>query len=193
MSLSNLRIKIKGHVLIRDKFTHEVLLDTENAIHTKNMALALVKGLTKLDTNNCFIHSMKFGNGGTLDNQTSGYTLKSPNVDNPNATLYNQTYEEILNPSSAGYETGNYITYQNDPDVFPVIVCVAEISSSQPSSQLGAEATVESNMNNEFAFDELGLFTKDGKMLSHVTFPPRLKTAGKQQIVTYTLTLLLEE
>jgi uncharacterized protein affecting Mg2+/Co2+ transport len=189
MNLPPVRIKIIGRVKIQDKLTKEVIIEKNNAIHAKNMSVAIARGLT--NKSNSFIRSMKFGNGGTVPTEGTDVIFKAPNIDGND--LYNPTYEEVLDSTDPDFETGNYITYQEDGDLFQVIICVVNISSNQPGTQLATGQQLIDNKTNEFAFDELGLFTRDNKMLTHVIFPPRLKTQGKELIITYSLTIIVTD
>jgi hypothetical protein len=191
MSLSKFKLKVKGRVRILDISTNQIILDVHNAIHEQNMATAVARGLT--GGANSYIHSVRFGNGGTVPTEGTQVTFKSPNVFQKNAALYNQTHVEVLNSTSPDFETGNFLTFQEDEDLFPIVICLATISADQPNGQLPPGQELIDNTSNQFAFDELGLFTADNKMLSHVIFPPRLKTAGKELIMSYTLTIITED
>ena len=186
MSLSKMHFKAHGRIKIQDKSTNEILIEKDNAIHVKNMSTIIARGLTRKP--NAFINSIKFGNGGTVPAEGINVTFKSPNI--MGNDLYNPIHEEIIESSNPDFETGNYLTFQEDGDLFPVVICIVNISANQPSNQLPAGQLLVDNMSNEFAFDELGLFTNDGKMLSHVIFPPRLKTQGKELLFTYTITII---
>lgn len=182
MNLSKMRIQMRGHLQI--KSSGQILVDEDNAIHGRNMSLAIARGMTRSPSN--FIHTMRFGNGGTVPSAGTEVTFKSPNVIEPNSTLYNQTYQETFEP---GNTNGNFLIYQEDADLFPVIICQVTLAANQPINQLATAALLENNKDNQFAFDEIGLFTQDGKMLSHVIFPPRLKVDGKELVFTYTISV----
>jgi len=183
MNLSNLRVKVHGHLQIKDKSSGSILLEKDNAIHGKNMSLAIARGLTNKP--NSFIDSMRFGNGGTIPTAGAEVNFKSPNVLQPNATLYNQTYQETFAPGNS-----NFLIYEEDADLYPVIVCQVTLSANEPTNQLGSSSLIDNNKDNQFAFDEIGLFSADNKMLSHVIFSPRLKVQGKELVFTYTLTVI---
>lgn len=185
---SSLQTHVKGHVLIKDAQTGEVLLDKDNAVHSKNMATALARGLTS--EQNAAIHKIKLGNGGSSVSGIGGIIFQAPNVISPTATLYNMTWEEIVDDSAAGVGVGNSITYQStgSTDNSTIVICTATLSASEPPDQLITD-TSSASSGNLYAFDELGLFTKDDLMLTHIVFSPILKTANREFVITYTLTI----
>jgi hypothetical protein len=188
----NLTDKIKtnpftGHVSIRDKDTDEVLVDKYNAIHPQNMALAIARSLAH--ENNGTIFSLALGNGGTFF--TSGGTLvyKSPNVIG-NSTLYNQTYEEQVDEQDSGTPLNNSVlsSVAVTPAQTALVIVTMELDSTEPSGQ-AAQDNISSSLNTQFSFDELGLKTQDGLLLSHIVFSPIEKTSNRAFIITYTITI----
>lgn len=182
MNLSKMHVNVRGDLQI--KSSGQIIDQVSNAVHGRNMSLAIARGFSRAP--NSFIHSMRFGNGGTIPTAGTEVTFKSPNVIDSNAGLYNQTYQETFEP---GNTNGNFLIYQEDADLFPVVICQVTLSSNQPLNQPPSGALLENNKSNQFAFDEIGLFTQDNKMLSHVIFNPRLKVEGKELVFTYTLTI----
>ena len=194
----NISATVKGHGLIKDNKTGEILLDKYNAIHNKNLAIALARGLaaqvpdatTGLRTNQIF--KIKLGNGGSSVDTLGVITFNPPNVVSPTATLYNETYSEIIDDSSANAPAENSVTWMEDPSpnsTSTIIVCSAIISADEPSGQLLTDTDPANSVNNQFAFDEMGLFTSDDLLLSHLIFAPLLKTANRELALTYTLTI----
>jgi hypothetical protein len=185
---SSLQTHVKGHVLIKDARTGEVLLDKFNAVHNKNMATAIARGLSS--NANAGIFRIKLGNGGSSVSGISGIIFQSPNIVSPSATLYNTTWTEIVDSSSTLVGTGNSVTYQStgSTDNSVVIICTATIAADEPADQLLTDSSSTST-NNPYAFDELGLFTQDNLLLTHLVFSPILKTANREFVVVYTLTV----
>lgn len=185
---SSLQTNIKGHVLIKDAKTGEVLLDKFNAVHNKNMATAIARGLSA--NSNAGIFRIKLGNGGSSVSGISGIIFQSPNTVSPTATLYNSTWSEIVDANSSSVGQGNSVTYQStgSTDNTVVIICTATIAAGEPSDQLLTDSSSTSS-NNPYAFDELGLFTQDDLLLTHIVFSPILKTANREFVITYTLTV----
>lgn len=187
---------VKGHVHIRDKKTGEVLLNKNNAIHNKNMAIALARGLSNEPADSSGIgkhqiYKIKLGNGGSSVDSMGMITYQPPNVTGSTATLHNATYSEIIDEGTAGTPVENSVTYQVSPapDLTTVVVCTATIAAGEPAGQDLSDTPPNPNPEAEYAFDELGLFTSDDLMLSHIIFSPILKTASRELVITYTLTI----
>lgn len=186
MASANIKAQVKGHVLIKDVQTGEVVLDKYNAIHNKNMAIAIARGLANDSAGT--IYKLKLGNGGSSVSGTNEIAYQAPNVTGATANLYNPTYEEIVDESN-GAPAENSVTYQTnvDPATTSIVICTATIAAGEPSGQDASDSS--SDPENLFAFDELGLFTSDNKLLSHIIFSPILKTANRELVITYTLTI----
>jgi hypothetical protein len=189
MTSANISTSIRGHVLIKDKATGEVVLDKFNAIHNKNMATAIARGLAH-DVNGV-VYKIKLGNGGSVVNVSGEITYLAPNVIGASANLYNSTYEEVVDDAEAGVPAENSVTYQvsSDPVTTAIVICSATIAANEPSGQIVSDSAVDSNPENQYAFDELGLFTEDDRLLTHIIFSPILKTSNRELVITYTLTV----
>lgn len=179
---------VKGHVLIQDAATGEVLLDKFNAVHHKNMAIALARGLSN-DVNHQ-IYRLKLGNGGSSIDSMNQITYQAPNVTGSGADLYNSTYSEIIDEAQVSTPVENSVTYQESPtDDTTIVICTATIASGEPAGQDITDSPPNPNPEAQFAFDELGLFTSDNKLLTHIIFSPILKTQNRELVITYTLTI----
>lgn len=189
MTAASISTFIKGHVLITDVSTGEVVLDKNNAIHNKNMAIAIARGLAN-DINGT-IFKIKLGNGGSAADGTGQITFQAPNVTGPTASLYNATYEEIVDDGDISVPAENSVTYQENPDpaTTTLVICSATISAGEPGGQDSTDTPPNPDPETQFAFDELGLFTGDNKLLTHIIFAPILKTANRELVITYTLTV----
>lgn len=182
MTSEVLTATIKGHVLLKDKVTGEVLLDKGNAVHPRNMAVALARGLS--NEQNHQVYKIKFGNGGSTVDTLGNLTFQPPNTTGANADLYNPTYEEIVDNTLASTPAENSVTYQtSDTDTTSIVVCSATISAGEPADQM---------VSDKYEFDELGLFTSDGLLLTHMVFSPILKTSEREYVITYDLTIAVE-
>lgn len=195
------KTKIEGHVLITDKSTREVLLDKKNAIHNRNMALALARGLANEDNHQIF--KMAFGNGGTyVEAGTSGgfqYHYNSPNVVDPAADLYNKTYTEIIDDQQTSSNGNQVVTSTGTVANTFLVICTCTLSANEPAGQSTTDGANDPGSNTSpteetFSFDELGLKTsditaEDGLLLSHIIFNPIEKTANRELVITYTLTI----
>ena len=171
MTSEVLTATIKGHVLLKDKVTGEVLLDKGNAVHPRNMAVALARGLS--NEQNHQVYKIKFGNGGSTVDTLGNLTFQPPNTTGANADLYNPTYEEIVDNTLASTPAENT----------SIVVCSATISAGEPADQM---------VSDKYEFDELGLFTSDGLLLTHMVFSPILKTSEREYVITYDLTIAVE-
>lgn len=188
MSNELFKTSVKGHVLIQDKQTGEVVLDKFNAVHNKNMAIALARALANDSAHQ--IYKIRLGNGGSSVDGINQYTFQAPNVTGSNANLYNVTYEEVIDEAQVGTPSENSVTYQESPvDDTTIVICSCTIASGEPAGQDISDTPPNSNPEAQYAFDELGLFTSDNKLLTHIVFSPILKTQNRELVITYTLTI----
>jgi len=194
MNLSEQNIFIKGHVTITDAITGEILVDKDNAVNFENLSVAITESLISgpldaaIQNNNGFIYSMNFGNGGTTVASNGIITYNSPNVVGSAAQLYNQTYSKVINNQfSADIDTtNNNLTYSHIPGkAFSDIVVACRLDYGEPSGQLAFDNS--SQINSTYAFDELGLFSYSGQLLTHVIFSPVIKSLNRLIDVAYTL------
>lgn len=189
MTSATFTTHVKGHVHIEDRLTGEVLMDKYNAVHNKNMAIALARGLSN-DADHQ-VYKIKLGNGGSAIDSFNMITYLPPNTTGNTANLYNATYEEIVDESQVGTPPENSVTYQESPlpDLTTIVIVTATIAAGEPAGQDLSDSPPNPDPEAQFAFDELGLFTSDDKLLTHVIFSPILKTANRELVVTYTLTI----
>jgi len=188
---SNVRFDIKGYVKITDAITKEVLFDGENGIHFENFSVALAQSLGggPLDPSNPgFIYTMNFGNGGTTVNASGIVTYNPPNTVGATAQLYNQTYSKVVNNQfSADIDPiNNKITYSHTPGkAYTDVVIVCRLDYGEPADQLSYDNS--NDINTQYAFDELGLFSYNGQLLTHVIYSPIIKSLNRLIDIGYTL------
>lgn len=205
MSQEILKTTVAGHVVIKDRATGEVLLDKSNAIHPKNMATAIARGLS--NAANSQIFKIKFGNRGTYINGSQQIVFNSPNVTSDNADLFNPTYVEVIDDADAEVGVGNSVTFTNIPATTMtrvIVTCVISANEgfTNPTDITNAGQIEGAASVSPYFFDELGLFTKhtDGTgtfelnpegelMLSHLIFSPIEHTGNRELVMTYTLTI----
>jgi hypothetical protein len=200
--------RVKGHVNIVDKLTGEVVLDKDNAVHNLNMAIAIARGLSNTDftvTNPTFgltsasvgthqIFALALGNGGSSVDSLNQITFLPPNVTSPTASLYDLTYwqpvDEAYSVTQANFPA-NSVTYQQSPApaISTIVIVTATIAANQPAGEFTVDSPTGTTTNSQYAFDELGLFTADGLLLTHIIFSPILKTSNRELVITYTLTV----
>lgn len=188
MTAAIVNTHVKGHVHVRDAVSGEVLLDKFNAVHNKNMAIAIARGLSN-DANQQ-IFKLKLGNGGSSIDSMNQITYQAPNVTGAGADLYNATYSEIIDDRQVSTPAENSVTYQESPtDETTIVICTATIASGEPAGQDISDSPPNPNPEAQYAFDELGLFTSDNRLLTHIIFSPILKTQNRELVITYTLTV----
>jgi len=203
-----IKTTVMGHVLIKDDLGN-VLRDEFNAIHPKNMATAIARGLS--NTTNYQIYKLKLGNQGTYIDSSQQIVFRPPNVSGDTADLYNATYVEVVDDDNASVGSGNSVTFTNIPaSTNTRVIITAVISANEainrPTDEAdSATATADANTDatldpdGEFFFDELGLFTKETSgtmldgigemMLSHLIFSPIEHTGSRELTIVYTLTI----
>lgn len=170
----------KGHVLIRDVETGQILLDKSNDIHFENMSIAIAQSLAGKDDTR--IARMAFGSGGAAISGTGGITYYPPNVVGINADLYNETYSKDI--ESNDIEVRHLIT-----TVYSDIIITCRLDYGEPAGQ---EAFDDSqDINSDYTFDELGLKTTSGRLLTHVIFSPVQKSLNRLIEVVYTIRITL--
>ena len=185
---------VKGHVLIRDAVTGEVLVDKANAVHFENMSEALALSLANRASGQ--IHQMAFGNGASTVSGTGAITYFPPNIAGQDARLYNQTYQKVVNDQSPlnTDTTKNFIRVQHGSNnVFTDIVVTCLLDYAEPSGQdFFDDAT---STESTYVFDELGLksfdSTGNGKLLTHVIFHPVQKSLNRSIEIVYTLRIYM--
>lgn len=179
-------LMVQGHVKIHDPKNGEIFYDDHNAIHYENMSEALAQSIANKGTG--YIQYMVFGNGATSVDTTGVITYLPPNTFGQNATLYNQTYEKIVDNTSAldVDPARNYIQVRHTPgtiytDVF--VSCLLDYA--EPAGQQSFDNST--SMQGTYVFDELGLVSESGKLLTHVIFHPVQKALNRLIQIDYTI------
>ena len=183
-------IHVEGHIKIFDPVSKEVYINKRNAIHYENMSVALAN--TMINNGQGFIYQMAFGNGGTSIDPTGIITYLTPNTTGTNASLYNQTYQKVIDGTSStntdptrNFTEVRHVTGQNYSDIF----CTSLLDYGEPSGQAAYDTTV--NGETTFVFDELGLqsYSSSGQnlLLTHVVFHPVLKSLNRLIQIDYTV------
>lgn len=178
-------IKIQGHVLISDAETGHVILNKRNAIHIENMSVAIASAMSNAKNSYGFlgnIHSFAFGNGGTSVNDVGLVTYNSPKNALTSDVLYNQTYSIVINNTEEEDSNNNISFTHYNGSTFSDIIITATLDYSEPSSQDSLDDAA--TRDGDYVFDEIGLFSQQGKLLTHLVFHPVQKSAnGKFQFV----------
>lgn len=179
-------IMVQGHIKIYDPITKMVYTDKHNAIHYENMSEALAQSLGNKGIG--FITNMAFGNGGTSVDSTGVITYLPPNTFNQSATLYNQTYEKIVDNTSVLNldPQRNYIEIRHTPGlIYTDLFVSCLLDYGEPAGQDAFDNTT--TLDGEYVFDELGLISESGKLLTHVIFHPVQKSLNRLIQIDYTV------
>jgi hypothetical protein len=194
--------EVTGHVVISDRETGEILLEQDNAIHPKNMATAIARGLS--NTQNYQIFKMKLGNRGTYINSSQQIVFNPPITTGDTANLYNATYAEVVDEADTSVGDGNSVLFTNIANSTSTRVIVTCVIAANEAYDNSSDTTNSGQINgagsvSPYYFDELGLFTKQTSgdlltgsgelMLSHLIFSPIEHTGNRELVITYTLTI----
>ena len=148
---------------------------------------------TLSDRNVGWIYEMAFGNGGSAVDPTGVITYLPPNTVGTSASLYNQTYEKVVDDNSAANQDPannfmNVVHTSGQPYTDIVVTCLLDYG--EPAGQQAFDNST--NFNGEFVFDELGLQCWNGSasellLITHVVFHPVQKSLNRQIQIDYTL------
>ena len=182
---------ITGHIKITDRNTGEVLEDKDNAINYENISISMAKSLSDQGTG--WIYKMAFGNGGSAVDPTGVITYLPPNVIGQNASLYNETYAQIVDQNSASNldrANNNMTVLHTSGNPYTDILVSCLLDYGQPAGQQAFDNST--NFNGEYVFDELGLQCQNGSatellLITHVIFHPVQKSLNRQIQIDYTL------
>lgn len=180
-------VRLIGHVNIRDADSGALVLTKSNAVHPQNMAVAIARSLSRDASGSIF--KMCFGNGGTFFNSSQQIVYRSPNTIGA-ADLYNITYEVQVDEQESSTPVTNSVTSSPSPSpsITSMVTIVAQLGAGEPAGQAVAD-NLTTDPESLFVFDEIGLKTSDGLLLSHLVFSPIEKTANRAFLITYTLTV----
>ena len=95
----NSGVMIEGHIKIFDPNTKEEFVNKRNAIHYENFSNSMAQ--TMANRNLGQIYQMAFGNGGSSVDSSGVITYLPPNTTGRNAELYNQTFQKVVDDTSA--------------------------------------------------------------------------------------------
>jgi hypothetical protein len=183
--------KITGHVKVYDPNSGEIFYNDHNAIHYENISVAMAQSLS--NRNLGYIYEMAFGNGGSSVDPTGVITYLPPNTTGQSASLYNQTYQKVVDDNSAADtdpENNKMTVLHTAGNVYTDILVTCLLDYGEPSGQQAFDNST--NFNGEYVFDELGLKTWNGsaedlRLITHVIFHPVQKSLNRQIQIDYTL------
>jgi hypothetical protein len=183
-------IIVTGHIKIHDPDTNEVFINKRNAIHYESFSISLAECIA--NNGHGWIHSLSFGNGGTVVDPTGIITYLTTNTVGSNAGLYHETYSKIVDGNSVLNTDPvrnkieiRHVTGKHYTDVF--ITCLLDYG--EPYGQSAFDNSTD--LNASFVFDEMGLRSYNpngtGRLLTHVIFHPVQKSLNRAIQVDYTI------
>ena len=193
--LDRLPFTIKGFLKIFDPVTKEIFLEKDNAIHYENISVAMANTLSSRAVGSVF--QMAFGNGGSSIDETGVITYLPPNTVGQNATLYNQTYQKIVDDTSVLNTdpiNNNMTVNHTTGAVYTDIVVLCTLNYGEPSNQSAFDNATQTT--SSYVFDEIGLLANYGtdangnqltQLLTHVIFHPIQKSLNRQIQIEYTV------
>lgn len=188
---NKVQLKIEGFLKMYDPVTQEIFFDGRNSIHYENFSEALAYALANKEFGQ--IYQMSFGNGGTSVDPTGVITYLPANSTGQNADLYNETYQKVVDDSSAANTdtARNNLTVIHTPGkVYTDILVSCLLDYGEPSGQQAFDNSTQ--LDGEFVFDEIGLKSwfgsvDDLKLITHVVFHPIQKALNRQIQIDYTV------
>ena len=177
---------VQGHIKIWLPQTGQILVDKPNAIHYENMSEALAQSIANKGIG--FINQMAFGNGATAVDTTGVITYLPTNTFGQAASLYNQTYAKVIDNTSAlnTDPARNSIEVRHTPGtIYSDIFVSCLLDYTEPSGQQAFDNSA--TMNGSYVFDELGLISENGRLLTHVIFHPVQKALNRLIQIDYTI------
>ena len=180
-------IGIEGHITVWDPENGEVLVRRRNAINFENMSIAIANLLANESgtTSTYEIAEMRFGNGGTLIDGLGAVTYKATNTNITTGALYNETYAQSVDEVVSGSANNSVEVLHTNGNLYSDVVITCTLDYNEPAGQDTYDTS--SDMNADYIFDELALYTANEDLLTHVIFHPVQKSANRKIQVIYTL------
>lgn len=187
-----LKSLVSGFIEIKDVKTGEILVSKSNAIHYENFSIAIANSLAAGPTNASlapgFFYQMAFGNGGTTVSATGIVTYNPPNTVGISSALYNQTYQKVINQNFATDPdtiNNNLAILHTTGKAYTDILATCLLDYGEPAGQAAFDNTT--TFTDAYVFDELGILSSSGQLLTHVIFNPIQKSLNRLIEITYTI------
>jgi hypothetical protein len=185
-----LPVKITGTLTVVD--AGGVVQSSTNDFHLENLSKCIVMALGRIDSG--FIEAIQFGDGGTTISPTRTIAYKDPKITGSESSLYNKTYEKVINnrsPNFTGDASKNYIKYEKisgSNTTRLVIHCTLDYS--EPSKNYTVVDDILSS--DTFTFDEVALVAVDSVsnnriLLTHWISRPITKLLNRAMEFIYTV------
>jgi len=180
-------IGVEGHIKIWDPESGEVMVRRRNAVNYENMSIAIASLLANAtgSTSTYEISTMRFGNGGTSIDGLGTVTYKATNTNTSAGALYNQTYSQVVDEALTGTTDNQAIVSHTSPNNYSDVIVTCTLDYGVPVGQDTTDTSTD--MNGDYVFDELALYTANNDLLTHVIFHPVQKSANRKIQVVYTL------
>jgi hypothetical protein len=195
MKLSEqMNIHIEGHLKIieygsredqRDEKNGRVVLDKRNAVHEEHASILIARGIANRE--NGSLYTMHFGTGGATVDPLGNIIYATPNTSGA-ADLNNPVYFEVVDDTE-GAPDGNQMAVRHiNGTLFSDVEVRCVLDKNEPFGQAAFDNVANTNLNSSaFVFDEIGLKTEDGLLVTHVVFSPIEKSANRIIEVVYTI------
>ncbi len=186
--MDHLKLHVEGHVLIRDPDTGEVILNRRNAIHRENMSFAIASALSNsigINSFSGFIQELAYGNGGVIIDGSGNVTYRSVNVTDITAELYNRNYSKVVDFNSDENPDNNTAVSHSGGATYSDVVITSTLDYGEPAGQDPLDDA--SSQEGDFVFDEIGLVSQQGRLLTHLIFHPVQKSANRKIQIVYTV------
>ena len=193
------KVKMEGHLLIRDAETGEEIVNKRNAIHFGNMAFVIANALSYWKTQDNGIYHMAFGNGGSDVLNTGEINYKTTNtgtIRDDSAGLYSRTYEKLIGQSEST-DSKNNVSIVTSSSSYTDLQITCTLDFGEPSTQTTSD-TATSDSSTDFIFDELGIYAYNSGgisseyLLTHVIFHPVQKSLNRVIEIVYTIRVQLQ-
>lgn len=186
--MDHINLKIEGHVLIKDVDSGDIIINRRNAIHRENMSFALASAfVNSVDTQGFegFIHSLHFGNGGVVVDGVGDVVYKEKRISTITDTLYNKTFSKVVDANPDIDSDNNTTVVHERGTTYSDVVVTCTLDYGEPAEQDPLDNT--SNQEDMFVFDEIGLVSQQGRLLTHLIFHPVQKAANRKFQIVYTV------
>lgn len=195
-----MNIAMEGHLKILsyesltdlgDETKAEVILNKRNAIHQEHTSILIARAIANRD--NGSIYTMHFGTGGATIDPLGEITYATPNTTG-SADLNIPVYFEVVDDND-GAPSGNQMAVRHvNGTLFSDVEIRCVVDKNEPFGQPAFDNVGNLDVNDsEFVFDEIGLKTEDGLLVTHVVFSPIEKSANRIFEIVYTLRISICE